>query len=438
MKLLIISALILCFLKGISSQGCGGQLVVGELTILTSPNYPTSAAEKDNTYPSDSDCTWKNIGAPNTLNIVKFLDSRIEIGEDDSNITCDFDYVNVTVESIGGRKYCGYTKHEEKIVGLGSLWIHFVSDDSVNYRGFKLGYSIENNYDPCEGLDDYCGAEGRCYSDDGVMAKCRCVPGTTGEYCDADIRECQSNPCQNGGRCDDSKQKNHYECECGIAFLGYNCEQARPRPCDSDPCINGGTCQELPGWEHQCSCREFFQGDSCEVETGCGNPGLDGIDEFMRYHTGTKIEYNCSSGFEMIGKNISECQSTRQWSSPKPECKEIIIPDPYDGVFFTPFVTFMTSLIGTFLLFGTLLGFWLKYRGPCVPIAEKVVNEQLDTISGKLSTDKSQDMQKSSEISKERIPNCSDSSENMFKNDDIISDDVFVTKNEVDGNGNND
>ena len=47
-------------------------------------------------------------------------------------------------------------------------------------------------------------------------------------------------------------------------------------------------------------------------------------------------------------------------------------------------------------------------------------------------------MQNSSEISKERIPNCSDSSENMFKNDDIISDDVFVTKNEVDGNGNND
>lgn len=38
---------------------------------------------------------------------VKFLDSRIEIGEDDSNITCDFDYVNITVESTGGRRYCG-------------------------------------------------------------------------------------------------------------------------------------------------------------------------------------------------------------------------------------------------------------------------------------------------------------------------------------------
>lgn len=42
-----------------------------------------------------------------------------------------------------------YTKHEEKIVGLGSLYIHFVSDDSVNYRGFKLGYSsklLKNMY----------------------------------------------------------------------------------------------------------------------------------------------------------------------------------------------------------------------------------------------------------------------------------------------------
>ena len=57
------------------------------------------------------------------------------------------------------------------------------------------------------------------------------------------------------------------------------------------------------------------------TETGCGNPGLEGIDEFMRYHTGTKIEYNCSTGFEMIGNNISECQESRHWSSPKPECK---------------------------------------------------------------------------------------------------------------------
>ena len=56
---------------GILSQECGGQLVVGDLQILTSPNYPTSAEEKDNTYPSDSDCMWKNIGAPNTLNIVR-------------------------------------------------------------------------------------------------------------------------------------------------------------------------------------------------------------------------------------------------------------------------------------------------------------------------------------------------------------------------------
>ena len=57
------------------------------------------------------------------------------------------------------------------------------------------------------------------------------------------------------------------------------------------------------------------------IETGCGNPGLEGIGEFMRYHTGTKIEYNCSSGFEMIGNNVSECQESRRWSSPKPDCQ---------------------------------------------------------------------------------------------------------------------
>ena len=64
----------------------------------------------------------------------------------------------------------------------------------------------------------------------------------------------------------------------------------------------------------------------------------------------------------------------------------------------------------------------------------------MDTISGKLSLkrSKSQETQKKSESSGQSLPNCCDSFENMFKNDDAISDDVFVTKNEVDGDENND
>ena len=80
------------------------------------------------------------------------------------------------------------------------------------------------------------------------------------------------------------------------------------------------------------------------------------------------------------------------------------------------------------------------FFSPHVPVPKKAIDENLDTVSGKLSLkrSKSQETQKKSESSGQSLPNCCDSFENMFKNDDVISDDVFVTKNEVDGDENND
>ena len=37
-----------------------------------------------------------------------------------------------------------------------------------------------------------------------------------------DIDDCASNPCQNGGTCND--QLNGYKCDCAIGYEGYNCE----------------------------------------------------------------------------------------------------------------------------------------------------------------------------------------------------------------------
>merc|ERR1739838_437980 len=399
-----------------TAQGCGGALTVGEMTILTSPDYPNSAAEKDNTYPSNADCTWENRGAGNTLNMLKFLDYRIEIGEDDSNITCDFDFVSIETTGGGDQKFCGYTTYEEPIIGLGTLTIKFQSDESMNLRGFKLGYKITPNYDPCEDFEN-CGDEGRCYSEDRINPLCRCIPGTTGEFCEVDIRECQSNPCQNGGRCDDSERKNHYKCECSEAFLGYNCDQARPRPCDSNPCRNDGQCQELPGWTHKCNCLEFFAGDACERESGCKNPGLPGLDENKRYHTGTKVEFNCSVGFEMLGQNTSECQENTRWTSGVPECKEIIIPDPYEGVFFTPFVQFMFILSGLFLTTSLLLGLWLKFRGPWVPLPENYGQKSHTSSSMTSSVDELPDVddEDADELPEVKVISGSEVSDDVFE-----------------------
>lgn len=37
-----------------------------------------------------------------------------------------------------------------------------------------------------------------------------------------DINECESNPCQNGGACEDGE--NSYTCTCLLGYTGHDCE----------------------------------------------------------------------------------------------------------------------------------------------------------------------------------------------------------------------
>lgn len=51
--------------------------------------------------------------------------------------------------------------------------------------------------------------------------------------CQININECDPNPCQNGGTCQDSE--NRYECVCSASFTGERCDinvsTALPAPC---------------------------------------------------------------------------------------------------------------------------------------------------------------------------------------------------------------
>lgn len=47
----------------------------------------------------------------------------------------------------------------------------------------------------------------------------------TGTTCRHDIDECESNPCQNGGTCENLI--NEYECTCGRLYYGDHCEKSR-------------------------------------------------------------------------------------------------------------------------------------------------------------------------------------------------------------------
>lgn len=51
---------------------------------------------------------------------------------------------------------------------------------------------------------------------------CLCPRGFTGKNCEIETNECESNPCQNGGRCRDLV--NGFTCLCSQGFSGVFCE----------------------------------------------------------------------------------------------------------------------------------------------------------------------------------------------------------------------
>lgn len=90
---------------------------------------------------------------------------------------------------------------------------------------------------------------GTC-EDIGNSHRCHCLDGYTGSYCQDEINECESAPCQNGATCKDLIGS--YSCHCARGFQGHNCE-LNVDDCQLNPCQNGGTCHDLVG-NFTCSC----------------------------------------------------------------------------------------------------------------------------------------------------------------------------------------
>jgi hypothetical protein len=103
-----------------------------------------------------------------------------------------------------------------------------------------------------------CKNNGTCVDlDVGLEYRCECPIGYTGEYCETEINECESNPCLNNGQCLD--RIGSYQCVCQIGYNGTNCEIESPG-C-KEKCSSEGTlkcyenkknknivCKCLPGY----------------------------------------------------------------------------------------------------------------------------------------------------------------------------------------------
>ena len=51
---------------------------------------------------------------------------------------------------------------------------------------------------------------------------CACTPGFEGEYCEREVNECLSGPCESGGVCVDHVDS--YVCRCPRGFSGARCQ----------------------------------------------------------------------------------------------------------------------------------------------------------------------------------------------------------------------
>ncbi|XP_076877989.1 protocadherin Fat 2 [Brachyhypopomus gauderio] len=85
---------------------------------------------------------------------------------------------------------------------------------------------------------------------------------------------CGSNPCENGGTCEENFT-GEFRCSCPSLFFGARCELEN-NPCTSQPCAHGLLC--VPKFEgYMCNCPEQTAGSRCSSDACSPNPCPSGF-----------------------------------------------------------------------------------------------------------------------------------------------------------------
>ncbi|MBN3316890.1 EDIL3 protein, partial [Atractosteus spatula] len=118
---------------------------------------------------------------------------------------------------------------------------------------------------------NYCLNGGTCVTKVGdAPFICICADGFTGEVCnETESGPCHPNPCHNNAICEVITHSrrgdmfSEYICKCPPGYRGVHC-QNNVNECSSQPCKNGGTCQDLDG-DYSCKCPSPYVGKYCQL-----------------------------------------------------------------------------------------------------------------------------------------------------------------------------
>ena len=120
--------------------------------------------------------------------------------------------------------------------------------------------NCEIKYNECENINCH---NGTCINLETDSFHCNCNVGYEGKFCEIDIDDCSSNPCQGEDSFCYDKVHN-YECKCQTGLTGRNCE-TNINECDPNPC-KYGLCVDKIG-DYECKCNPGYTGRNCSTVT---------------------------------------------------------------------------------------------------------------------------------------------------------------------------
>jgi len=226
--------------------------------IITSPNYPGN-------YGNNMDCQLTVRFAADEIVAITFDEIDVDVDE----LSCESDYLTLydgdtTSSRIIDKELCGKYSRGKTFKSTGNVMtLQFKSDDFSTRSGFKIYANNEYNY-------------------------------------------CGSNPCQNGGACENVEDS--YKCVCGIEYEGDNCEIELTVRLVNGTSPNEGRVELLHEGKWGTVCDDDWDIEDANVVCKMlGYPSALRVSRLMEFGEGTgKIildDVNCTG----LEKNITEC-----------------------------------------------------------------------------------------------------------------------------------